>query len=715
MTAASPGLVAALRVPGPAGRWAVAAAAAVWIGALAGIHAGAAVALVPGAAALVGWDSRRSAAAGLAALVCAGALSGSAAAARADATMTAPVPEGPIIVTGLVAEDGSDQRPGVIRPEALGADPESVAWSGPALAVDLEPGMALVAGDRVRIEGIARARPGTVRGDPVAGRIRATGLERIGPRRGPLFAVGNAIRRRVATVISSGSPADALLTGFLIGDTADLAPSDIDALRRSGLTHYVAVSGSNVALFLAGWWLITAPLGRGSRRRFALGLIGLAVFVVATRWEASVIRAATMAGLALGGAAAGLVIDGWMALGGAVALLLLTSGGLALDVGFQLSVAATAGIMVGAGVARERTPRWAWTALIAAVAAQISVVPVLLLHFGTIPLLAPVANLMAAPLVSLSTITGAFAVLTGWPPLVIVASSLAGLVLGIARLASEWPQLGPGAVLIVAVAGSAAIKRRWRPVVAVAFAGWLASIILWPLIGAGGTSVTVLDVGQGDAVLLRSEGRVALVDGGSDPIVLSDRLRDHGVDRIDLLVVTHGDTDHAGGLAGILATNGVGRIWIPSHAELSGPLVGLVDAAIAAGVTVDRIDVRSPPYRLGAIRIQPLGPQRRYAGDNDGSIVLWVEAGRSMMLAGDAEAVAQRELPQRSPDILLVPHHGSATTDATWLAETVGATAVISVGPNRFGHPAPEIRLILEQAGARVFVTAEHGDVSLDL
>ena len=573
-----------MRFPGPAGRWAAAAAVAVWIGALAGIHAGATVALAPGVAAVAALASRRTAAGALLALVCAGILSGGAAAARADATLRAPIPEGHISITGVVAEDGSDKRPGVIRPETLGADPEIVPWRGPALAVDLGPGMALVAGDRVRIEGIARARPGTVRGDPVAGRIQATGLERIGSGRGPLFAVGNAIRRRVSSVISSESPADALLSGFLIGDTSKLPASDVDALRRSGLTHYVAVSGSNVALFLAGWWLITAPLGRGSRRRFALGLVALAVFVVATRWEASVMRAATMAGLALGGAAAGIVIDGWMALGGAVALLLLTSGGLALDVGFQLSAAATAGIMVGAGLATDRTPRWAWTALTAAVAAQISVVPVLLLHFGTIPLLAPVANLLAAPLVSLSTIVGAVAVLTGWPPMVTAASTLAGLVLGIARLAGEWPQLGTRAVLIVAAAGSVALMPRWRPVVAVALAAWLAVVTLGPMVGAAGTNVTILDVGQGDAVLLRSEGHVALIDGGSDPVVLSARLRDHGVDRIDLLVVTHGDADHSAGLAGILSTNGVGRMWVPGHADLGGPLVRLVEEATAAGV-----------------------------------------------------------------------------------------------------------------------------------
>lgn len=615
---------------------------------------------------------------------------------------------------GVVAEDASHQRPGVITPEALAVGAELVPWHGPALAVDVLEGTELVAGDRVRLDGVARVRPGIVRGDPVAGRVAVEGVERVGAGRGPLFAVGNAVRRRVGAVISSGTPADGLLSGFLIGDTSDLPASDVDALRRSGLTHYVAVSGSNVALFLAGWWLLTAPMGRGSRRRFVLGLVGLAVFVVATRWEASVLRAATMAGLALGGAAAGIVVDGWMALGAAVTVLLLTSGGLAVDVGFQLSVAATAGIMVGAGAARDRKPRWAWTVLAAAVSAQIAVVPVLLLHFGTIPLLAPVANLLAAPLVSVSTIAGAIAVVTGWPPMVTLASTLAGFVLGIARLAAGWPQLGVGAVLVVAAAGSAALKRRWRPMVAIVGAAAFATITFGPLLTATGTSVTVLDVGQGDAVLLRSAGRIALVDGGRDPVVLADRLRDHGVGRIDLLVVSHGDADHAAGLVGIMSTHGVGRIWIPSHTDLGETLGRLIEQAIEAGVAVDRVDARSTPYHLGAIRIEPLGPQRRYQGDNDGSIVLWVEAGKSMLLAGDIEAVAQLELPPLSPDVLLVPHHGSATTDARWLAETIGQTAIVSVGPNRFGHPAPEIMLILEQAGARVFVTADRGDVSLD-
>ena len=120
-------------------------------------------------------------------------------------------------------------------------------------------------------------------------------------------------------------------------------------------------------------------------------------------------------------------------------------------------------------------------------------------------------------------------------------------------------------------------------------------------------------------------------------------------------------------------------------------------------------------YRLGTIGIEVLGPRRRYLTRNDVSIVLWVEAGLTLLLPGDIEAIAQRELPVLLPDILLVPHHGSASTDRGWLEATVGDVAVISVGPSTYGHPAPEIRSTLTASGAKVRVTMEDGDVSLEL
>jgi competence protein ComEC len=648
--------------------------------------------------------------------VLAGALSGSMAAARMGATQTAPVPEGRITITARVAEDsnGAD-RPAIVEPAAVRLEGTWVAWSGPPLALDVPDDDRVVSGQLVEAHGNATASPGLVRGDAVAGRIRATRVEIVGSSAGPVFWVGNQVRHRVRDVLGTDGPEFALLSGFLIGDVSRMSESDLEALRRSGLTHFVAVSGSNVGLFLAGWWIVVAPLGVGSRRRAVLGVAGLAVFVVATRWEASVVRAAVMAGLVLLGAARGLALDAWVALGAAVTLLLLVSGQLASDVGFQLSVAATLGILVGAGMFARRRPRWLWATLGASIAAQGAVVPLLLLHFGVVPLLSPVANLLAAPMVTVATIVAAAGVLTGVEFVVAVAAIPAAGVLAVARLAAEWPQLGIAGALGLAVLGAGATRPGLRPFVAVAAAAALA----WPILSQPGapahSTVTFLDVGQGDAVLIReASGAVALVDGGRDPGRLSDAIRRYGVRRVDLLVVTHGDDDHAGGLRGIFGRIAVGRLWVPEHPNHGTVLEELVAEAGDLGIPVDRVDAGFRT-RIGSVPVEAVGPQRRYQSQNDGSIVLWLPGDRSVLLTGDIEAVAQNELPDLSPDVMLVPHHGSATSDLDWLARIRPETAVVSVGENTYGHPAPEVMEVLRASGAEVHVTRDHGDLSVPI
>ncbi len=658
---------------------------------------------------------RRRAVAVLLTLAAVGAISGASASERIEATMSAALPTGPVTFVGVVVEDDGPRRPAVVRPEALRSEGGWVAWPGPPLAVGPDSASPLVAGQRVRVTGTMRKSPGRVRGDPIAGRVAIAKTEVIGTVGGPLYTLGNGVRERVRAVLDLSDRAQALVSGFLIGDTSGLDARDLDALRRSGLTHFVAVSGSNVALFLAAWWVATALFGIGPKRRFVLGVLGLGIFVVATRWESSVLRAAFMAATVLGAAATGIAVDTWIAVGVAVGVLLLVSGQLAVDVGFQLSVVATIGIMVGAGMFADRRPRALWATLGAATAAQIAVVPILLWHFGTVPLMSPVANLISAPLVTGATVGGAVAVVSGWEPAVMISSALAGAVLAVADVASRWPQLGPSGV--AAGLGIAVLVRwpRTRPLAVVGVAALLAVSTLLPSGPPPVPTVTFLDIGQGDAVLLRDPGGgVVLVDGGRDPLILAEALRRHHISRIDLLVASHGDIDHIGGFAGILDDHAIGRIWVPDHPDRGVELEDLVDRAAVAGVPIDVIGP-GISYRLGAIGIEALGPMRRYLTRNDGSIVLWVEAGTTLLLPGDIEAVAQRELPALQPDILLVPHHGSASTDRTWLAATVGAVAVISVGPNTYGHPAPEIRSVLVAAGAETWVTMEEGDVSLDL
>jgi competence protein ComEC len=395
-----------------------------------------------------------------------------------------------------------------------------------------------------------------------------------------------------------------------------------------------------------------------------------------------------------------------------VTLLLVASGDLAVNVGFQLSAAATAGVLVGAGMFAGRRPRWLWATLGATLAAQAAVVPLLMGHFGGVPLLAPIANLLAAPLVTLATALGGIGVVAGVPAFVSLGLGAGRIVLSIAHTASGWPQLGWAGVSVI---GGLAVMIRRRRTRAIGLAAALVAVmaLLAPVRPPAVPTMTVLDVGQGDAVLLQDPaGWVALVDGGRDPLVLQRALQRHGVRRIHLLVATHGDFDHVGGFVGLFDHVEVGQLWVPDQPELGDVLPDLVaDAEIRAVPVVRQRSGAS--HRFGEYEVATLGPRRRYAESNDGSIVLWVTVGTTtVLLPGDIGAIAQSEIEVAPPDVMLVPHHGSATTDLRWLEASAPDLAIVSVGrDNSYGHPAPEVMQVLAAASVPVWMTAEHGDI----
>jgi competence protein ComEC len=693
-------------------------AGAAWVGALAGWTGGGwsvaalGVAATALAALALRWPEAMVAGlCGAAALLA--AISAWAAVSRVEATLGAALETGPLDVAGRVADqpviEGGLARfvlaDGRTAPEASPLVPIGVEMS----AEPPQPGTS------VRVRGWLDPGPTRIRGDPVGGVLRRAELVAVTGSRIPVIAVGNALRARVARGIGEGrlSARRALLAGFLVGDTSRLPAADVDALRDAGLSHFVAVSGSNVALFLIGWWLVLVPLA-GPRVRAVVGLVGIAVFVVITRWEPSVVRAGVMIGLVLAGRLVAVPVEPAVALSAAVTGLLFFAGDLAVHPGFQLSVAATAGVILGARRAAVRRPRWLWSTLGATIAAQAAVLPFLLWHFGSVPLGAPLANVLAAPLVTAATAIGGMGVLLGWEPLVGLGATLAGGVLAVARAAAPWPQLGPAAAAVTVAVGVAARRRSWRPVLALG-AGAALAITALPGVPPPGASVTFLSVGQGDAIIVRDGDDTMLVDGGRDPRVLEAGLRRHGLGSVDLLVVSHGDVDHVGGLEGFFDRRGASRLWVPDQPSLGAALEGLIEAAALRGVPVERVG-RGATYRVGTSRVSVVGPPRRYQGDNDGSIVLWIDGGSTqVLLPADAEAVAQRDMPAMQPDVMLVPHHGSATTDLEWLADTVGPLAVISVGPNPYGHPSAAVLAALRDQGARVITTQEAGDVVVAL
>jgi competence protein ComEC len=623
-----------------------------------------------------------------------------------QATPLPPLPPGPVELTGVLSEDVVEGRFG---PYAIVDD-----GGGPIL-IDLPEATLGLRGQRILIAGSVVGGPGEIGGDPHRGVITAQRFEVIEQPRSPVLRVGNALRQRVIDQLSPLEGGRALLAGFLVGDTSGVTEMDQSAMRRAGLSHYTAVSGSNVAIFLGLLFLAAGPLGIGPRRRAAVGLVGLPIFVAATGFEPSVLRASAMAALVLGGRLAGIALETWQVMAAAMVGLLALDPGLAADSGFQLSVAATAGVIVGSRY--PMTGGWAWRALAVGAGAQLAVAPLLIFHFGQVPLLSPLANLVAAPVVATSTVLGSLGV-AGLAPATDLAVIGASTVLAIARHASMWPQIGWGGLSVALIVLIVAILRPGsRAILALASAGTIAWLVIGPVPNLPEPGVVVLDVAQGDAILLSGgEGAFALVDGGPDPATLAENLAEYRVRSLDLVVLTHPHADHEAGLAGLPGRIPVGILWRGSaddREDDDGEDLGRRYGE--AGATV--VD---PPvgevYRLGELVITVLGPERRYASVNDESIVLMVEGpARSMLLAGDIETHAQDDLDGLEADVLKVPHHGGGTSEAGWLQAVGADLAVISVGPNDFGHPVAWVVEALEETGAEVIRTDEVGDVAVSL
>lgn len=703
-------------------------AALVWGGALAGRHGwglAAALALSAGMATV----KRSGMVLVMGAGLLAGALSGWGSAHREEAVLSAPVVEGDVAIRAVARTDprGDAGRLWLLaRPLAYRStgDQEWMEWLGPTIKVEASDAGELAAGEVFEASGHMAKQGGRWGTAVYAARMWSERLDPVRDARGWLVATGNALRERVTENLRSG-PRDgrALVAGFLVGDTSELSPTHTAHLRRAGLSHYVAVSGGNVVLFLGALWILMWPVAGRPRIRALMGLVALGVFMVVTRWEPSVVRAGLLAALVLGAQGMGLQLGSWAALGVAVMLALLVSGELALSVGFALSVAATLGVMVGIRIPVTRRPRRIWQTLNTAIAAQLAVAPILLWFFGSIPLMSPVANLAAAPLVAISTSLGGIGALVGWNPLVWLAAWAAEGVLAVAAFLSPLPQLGWIGAGAASMLGFAAW--RWRAVrlPVIAFGAIVAVVIsvfpgLVPFTGsetARAPAVVFLDVGQGDSVLVLGTGLTMLIDGGPDPARLVERLQKYGVREVHLVVITHPHADHVRGLEGVVGAMPVGAVWDASHPHETPAYRELRKRIAEEGISVYR-PVRGQGLQVAELEVEVLGPLRRYKHINDQSIVLMLElAGTTFLLAADIEEVAQAELGTVRPDVLKVPHQGAATSDPEWLQDNAGRLAIISVGPNDYGHPARWVEEALVEGGARVVRTDQHGDVVVNL
>ncbi len=603
--------------------------------------------------------------------------------------------------------------------------------------------------------------------------VRLQDHDRGSPLRAALFDVRHALTDGLREALPE--PEASLAAGVLLGARTDL-PRDLrDDMNATGTSHLVAVSGQNVTL-IAGLLLAALAWLIGRRPAAWLSLLGIASYALLVGAQPSVLRAALMGALyvvaiAVGrqsSAAVGLVLAG--------AAMTAFDPQLARDVSFQLSFAATLGLITLAPLLHDRTltavERWpslsalaltrpAVEMLAVTLAAIAFTLPITAVNFHRVSLVAPVANLFAVPAFLAVALTAAPAALAGavfepaadvlawlaWPPaaymitavrlsadLPFASIELRGVGTGhavayyAALLGAVWLLLRQPAEPVPPPRVAPFRPRPLLPAIGLALILSLSSFLLWLALttpASGRLAVTFLDVGQGDAVLIEGPaGQRILVDGGPSGeaavAALGRRLPFYDR-RLDLVVLSHPQADHLGGLPEVLARYDVAGVVDSPIAPETAAYRAWRDAVRAEGAP--RIEAaRGQWVDLGGeARLQVLAPApgRPPPGDpNDASVVLKLTMGRvSLLLTGDIGADAEAALVQSGSDlraaVLKVPHHGSDTsTSAEFVRRVQPLIDVISVAANnRYGLPSPQVLDRLR--GDLVLRTDRHGDITV--
>ena len=542
------------------------------------------------------------------------------------------------------------------------------------------------------------------------------------------------LRQWLRSAIHACFPPDAepFARALLLGDTSLLEYETDTDFKISGVRHVIAVSGLHVSILVA---MLGAVTFRKKYLMVPVGIGVLLIFAALAGFTPSVTRACIMSGLLLLALLFNREYDGATALAFAVLVMLVCNPLVVASVSFQLSVASMAGIYLfdprirpwlsslfpdpGGRKWKQRGIHWFSTSVSITLSAMILTTPLCAYYFGMVSLVGVVTNLLALWIIS-AIFYGIMAVCllySLWPPAGAFLGRLTAwpirYVLGVAHVMADLPLAAVYTesiyivfwlifVYVLLFVFAFSRRRNVKQLFCCAVLG-LCAALLASWISMEDTRITVLDVGQGQCILLESEGRTYMVDCGGDvdtqtADLAAAHLLSRGITRLDGLILTHLDRDHAGAAEFLLSRIDTELLILPAeYSELSAQRT----VYVAETIRLDAGDVKLTVY-----------PATFPGTGNEKSLCVLFDTEKcDILITGDRDGFGERMLLRDAQipdvDILIAGHHGSKNSTCEELLAAVSPEIVcISAGEdNPYGHPAPELLQRLADFGCTVYRT----------
>ena len=543
-----------------------------------------------------------------------------------------------------------------------------------------------------------------------------------------------------------------LVAGLAVGERTLLSEQTSENMRKVALTHLVAVSGANCAIVLASVYFGLGLLRVRRTTRFVAALFSLVIYVLVVGFDPSVLRAGFMAATVIVAMWLGRGVKPLRALALSMIILLSFDPWLCIDFAFALSVFSTLGILVLAPAIYQklhRLPKALAVGLSVSFSAQLYCIPVMLMLQPELPVFGVIANVLSEPVVAPVTVLGITAVFLS--PVFPVISSLLSLVASfgtwwIARVANTlaplpqstlpWPNDFTGLALAVVLAFAislAVLSERYKTLAVVTIilmvsgstAGYVEKQLRVYQFADQKPQVVNCDVGQGDALIIRSNENTMLIDVGRDPRSIEACLRSNRIHHIDVLMLSHFDFDHVGGIEGLHAVS-IGKVLVSGFNDQREAVDRVTEFMKERNVPMT-VASRGKSGDFGNGFWEILSPTTSASGAedaNDASLVAIIQLPKLQVLAtGDIGRERQDQILQQGlqgrvdaqkPLVLKVSHHGSADQSNKFHESLSPELSIISVGENSYGHPDTSLISKLKSVGSTVLRTDTQGMVGID-